>query len=322
MASVNIIKEKWDYLIILDACRYDYFKAMHTDYLEGELSKRTTAGTCTGQWRDLNFPDYYDDIVYISANPHFTRNIPVEGYTAGEHFHKVYEIWRNGWKGGLVLPELVTDASPEIIAKHPGKRFIIHYLQPHTPYIILGEDAKGYEQSHGEPGRKIIGEEDYKNAPKYKKEIFNRLLKLFKGNKILGNHPQWFLRKWLRLPPRNPVEVVIRQYNKKVLRNAYRANLKFALVQVARLVKQLSGRIVISSDHGEFLGENRCYAHPPSSDSPILREVPWLVIEKEQADIEPEIHTIGKITETRKFANKLSDEEEVREKLRDLGYLQ
>lgn len=322
MDRVNIVKETWDYLIILDACRYDYFELMYADYLEGDLSKRTTAGTCTGQWQDLNFPGYYDDIVYISANPHFCQNIAVGGYTAGEHFHKVYEVWRDGWKGGLVLPEFVTDASPGIIATHPGKRFIIHYLQPHTPYIILGEDAKGYEQSHGEPGRKIIGEEDYKNAPKYKKEILKRLLKLFKGNNILGNHPQWLLRKWLRLPPRNPIEVVIHKYNTKVLRNAYKANLRFALVQIARLVKQLSGRIVVSSDHGEFLGENRCYAHPPSSDSPILREVPWLVIEKKQAEIDPEIQMIEKTSETRESVDKQTDEDEVREKLRDLGYLE
>ncbi len=83
---VNIVKESWDFLVILDACRYDYFEWLYADYIQGDLSKRISAGTSTGQWRDSNFPDYYDDIVYITANPHFCQDIAVAGYTAGEHF--------------------------------------------------------------------------------------------------------------------------------------------------------------------------------------------------------------------------------------------
>lgn len=319
MDKVNIINEKWDYLIILDACRYDYFESMYADYIEGKLSKRISAGTNTGQWRDENFPGCYDDVVYISANPHFCQNIAVGGYTAGEHFHKVYEVWRDGWKGGLVLPELVTKTAADIVGKHPGKRFIIHYLQPHTPYIILGEDARGYEQSHGQAGRCIIGEEDYKNAPKYKRKILNMLLKVFKGNNLLGNHPEWHLRKWLKLPPRSPMEFVLREYNQKVLKSAYKANLRFALVQVAELLKYLSGRIIVSSDHGDLLGEGKCYAHPSNSDNPILFEVPWLVIDKAEAEIEN--MSIESPTDSVDVTSKEADEKQVRDKLRDLGYL-
>ena len=319
MRQLNIIDEEWDYLIILDACRFDYFESMYANYIKGDLSKQISAGTCTSQWRDLNFPDFYDDIVYISANPHFCQNISVGGYTAGEHFHKIHEVWRDNWKGGLVLPETVTKAAVEIVGNYHEKRFIIHYLQPHTPYIIMGDDAKGYEQSHGKAGRRIIGEDDYNNAPKYKKEIFKRLLKIFKGNNILGSHPEWYLRKWLKLPPRSPMEIVIREYSTKVLRNAYKANLRFVLEQVAELIKHLSGRIVITSDHGELLGENGCYAHPQNSDNPILREVPWLVIDKKKA--ETENFTKETSVDSGEHDEKQADENEVQAKLRDLGYI-
>jgi hypothetical protein len=324
MNQVLVAKERWDYLIVLDACRYDFFESMYRDYIQGILQKRISTGSSTGQWRDLNFPDYYDDIVYVTANPHFCQDVEVEGYTAGEHFHKVYEVWRDGWKGGLVLPELVTKAAVDIVGKHPGKRFIIHYLQPHTPYIILGDDAKGYEESHGPAGRRLIGEEDYTNAPKYKKEILKRLVKLFKGNNILGNYPEWHLRKWLKLPPRSPMEIVIREYSTKVLRNAYKANLRFALEQVAELIKHLAGRIVITSDHGELLGENRCYAHPPNSDNPILRDVPWLVINKDKADISQTMTGAEavKTTDESSLTNAdQADDQQVKDKLRELGYI-
>ena len=40
MDRVEIVKEKWDYLIILDACRYDYFQDVYKKYLQGELFKK------------------------------------------------------------------------------------------------------------------------------------------------------------------------------------------------------------------------------------------------------------------------------------------
>jgi len=36
---INIMDEKWNYLIILDACRYDYFLNNYKKYLNGKLKK-------------------------------------------------------------------------------------------------------------------------------------------------------------------------------------------------------------------------------------------------------------------------------------------
>ena len=40
MKTQEVTKEDWDYLIILDACRYDDFEELHSKYLEGELEKK------------------------------------------------------------------------------------------------------------------------------------------------------------------------------------------------------------------------------------------------------------------------------------------
>ena len=117
MDRTNVMQEKWDYLIVLDACRYDYFDRLYRDYFDGDLTKKISIGSCTNQWRDKSFPDCYDDIVYISANPQISANLPVYGYLAGEHFHKVHEVWKTGWdsNSGTVLPETLTNAAIEII---------------------------------------------------------------------------------------------------------------------------------------------------------------------------------------------------------------
>lgn len=327
MARTNVIKEQWDYLIILDACRYDYFEQIYRKYIQGELAKKITAGTSTNEWRDNSFPDYYDDVVYISANPQFTRTSRVYGFVAGEHFHKVYEVWKDGWDKdkGTVLPETLTNAAIDIIRNTRGKRFIIHYLQPHTPYLTLPIESGWHINLNANTRAGLICLTGYEAVPTSKKKLFKNLLKLFRGNNILGNHPDWFLRKLLRMPPKNPMEAAWQKYGRKRLRKAYKANLELVLEQVAVLLERLSGKIVITSDHGELLGENNCYAHPSGSSNPILLEVPWLVVERrsekvEQTSRKAKSSDVKKTGQAPSDADKQSQQKELADKLRALGY--
>ena len=58
MKKSRIIDEDWDFLIILDACRYDYFKKNYKKYFKiGKLEKRKTLATWTLEWAERNFID-------------------------------------------------------------------------------------------------------------------------------------------------------------------------------------------------------------------------------------------------------------------------
>lgn len=100
---------------------------------------------------------------------------------------------------------------------------------------------------------------------------------------------------------------------------AYEGNLEFVLPYVKQLVKKLDGKTVITSDHGNLLGERlspipvRGYGHPWYIRHGVLVDVPWLIIEDEgRRRINPE-NPIGK------FGNAESDET-VNERLQSLGY--
>jgi hypothetical protein len=321
--KVNIVQEKWDYLIILDACRYDYFEHLYKDYFDGNLAKRISMGSSTGEWRDKSFPDNYEDIIYISANPQFCIDSEVYGFTAGGHFHKVYEIWKTGWdkEKGTVLPETLTKMASDIIKKTVGKRFIIHYLQPHAPYLELQEGSKGYNDVNSVTDSQK-GIEGYELTSAFKQNIFKKLLKLFENTKLLGNHPDWVLRKMLRMPCKAPMEWAWRNAGKEGLRKAYRRNLELVLEQVAELIKGLSGRIVITSDHGELLGENKSFGHPHGSIDPIQIEVPWLVIEKHDRTGRTQDAAVDEKTaeEPPVSSDAKDDQQELADKLRALGY--
>lgn len=63
------------------------------------------------------------------------------------------------------------------------------------------------------------------------------------------------------------------------LESLYISNLKRVLSTVQTLV-QFSDveNIVLTSDHGEALGEYGVYAHPDWIDHPKVRKIPWLKV--------------------------------------------
>lgn len=68
------------------------------------------------------------------------------------------------------------------------------------------------------------------------------------------------------------------------VRRAYRENVDLALGAVEDLLAELPGRTVVSSDHGNLIGERlrpiptRGYGHPRGMYVPELLEVPWHVV--------------------------------------------
>lgn len=60
---------------------------------------------------------------------------------------------------------------------------------------------------------------------------------------------------------------------------AYRDNLEWVVDDVARVLENCDGRVAMTSDHGNALGEFGVWSHPPGTPVPALRRVPWVVRE-------------------------------------------
>lgn len=61
---------------------------------------------------------------------------------------------------------------------------------------------------------------------------------------------------------------------------AYLENLEFVMNQVEGIENSLDGRILITSDHGNLVGENGLYGHPSGSKAKVLREVPLEILDE------------------------------------------
>lgn len=291
----DIWKDDWDVLIVLDACRYDYFEKKYKDYFKkSELKKVKSFSECafrtlTIDWLCKNFTKFYEDIIFISSNPIVNSRVEWKEKKKGEdkeglsfsgrkHFFKVIDVWDFGWdnKFGTVFPEKVCEALLREKKKNPGKRFILDFMQPHFPYI--GEEYRKY----------FLKKED---AQKQKEGIFNRgkkkkMLKTkvrsFFAEFIkdrLGDKALWKIMKWLKIRPKSSWTMIGIAEGIEGIKRAYEENLDFVMKDVSELTKKLKGKIVITADHGEYLGESGKFGHgkkPPHSQEVI--EVPWLVI--------------------------------------------
>jgi hypothetical protein len=325
----EVMKDGWDCLIVLDACRYDYFAELWHEFLpDGELTKTRSAGSSTVEWRDRSFPSRYDDVAYVSANPYINSVRAVEGFLGTEHFRHVDDVWADGWDAarGTVLPQSVTDAALRLVRHGPPKRLIVHYLQPHAPYPPTGSGVRGFPAPDVRSGRALEGLSLEPAPPRMRGAVLRLLAGAARRLGVMGNRPDWRLRPWLGLGPASPMDAVRRAHGNAGLREAYRRNLGFVLSHVRPLVDSLTGRIVITADHGELLGEGGCYSHWSGSDHPLLREVPRLAIERGSdapAASSPEEggETASQAVCGASESRSGGEAEKIRERLKALGYV-
>lgn len=265
--GVKVMDKDWDNLIILDACRFDLFKQVNT--LRGELQSVISSDSSTSGFLQYNFGNgTFPDTVYVTANPQVQR------HEVGSRFHDCIRLWQDGWDENLqtVTPEVVTDRALEIQNQYPNKRLIVHYIQPHYPFI--GE--RGQDIEHGSITGDGVIEDERKVAS-----------------------------VWDRLEEGD--------VSKEIVWEAYKENLELALPEVERLLEKLAGRTIVTSDHGNSLGELGVYGHPGGLYMESLVKVPWLIIEDS---------TRKQITNGEINNQQSTSAGNVNERLRDLGYVE
>jgi len=248
--SKFVLNEPWKNLIVLDACRYDLFKNYNT--ISGNLKKINSAGSHTEEWFKNNFVGKKcRDIIYISANPQISNYFINKRYGYNP-FLKVVDVWKDKWSDelGTVCPERVNEVTLENLKIHPEKKYIIHYMQPHFPFI--GEFK--IENDIMTLGRKKILRNQNKSERVIKTPWYLASNKLIDINKVIKAHI---------------------------------SNLKLVLNTIEKLLPNLIGKTIITSDHGNLFGEIAhpllpfkmyMYGHPSHFHVKKLVEVPWLEV--------------------------------------------
>ncbi|PSP90498.1 hypothetical protein BRC90_00835 [Halobacteriales archaeon QS_4_69_34] len=260
--ALDVMAEAWDTLVILDACRYDALAA--ADALDAAVASQASPATTTLDWVRATFgSESYLDTVYTTANGHYERYAD----SLDAELHAVEGVWQDGQEEvngqSVVTPGTVTRRALDMHDRYPRKRHIVHYVQPHAPFL----------GSLGERFPDVVRESEWSTDESVTPQL---------------------------------------------VRRAYQQNLDLALNSVCELLSGIEGRVVISADHGELLGERvpplglRQYGHPTGLYHPKLVTVPWAVVADGQRE------TVAETPDSDHRSD--ASDEAVCEHLRALGY--
>jgi hypothetical protein len=172
--------------------------------------------------------------VYLTANPH-ARDLPSGTFHA--HINTLDDAWDD--ESGTVLPEDMTERAIEIHDQYPSKKVIVHYMQPHFPF--LGPAAQDIPQERLKDEDRDIPNPWYGLA--WHQE--------FSRDQVIQAYHDTFDRVWKSLYP------LLNSINGKVVVSADHGN----------LIGERTRPIPI-----------RTFGHPPNVYHPNLITVPWLEI--------------------------------------------
>lgn len=136
--GTDVFDEDWDNLIILDGCRYDALAEQLDDYdIDGDLQSRTSRGSATAEFIRGNFDGRtLDDVVYVTASTMlYQENVFRD--TVDVELHDVVDVWTEAIEYGDdgIAPGDIEAAAREAAEAYPNKRLVVHFLQPHAPYL-------------------------------------------------------------------------------------------------------------------------------------------------------------------------------------------
>jgi arylsulfatase A-like enzyme len=103
--------------------------------LNWEVEGIESVDTMTRFWMEKTFTDEYatemSETVFLCANPHSDE------FLDPGKFFRLDEIWKYVWdeETGTCPAEDVTDKAIILGGDYPKKRLLVHYIQPHNPFI-------------------------------------------------------------------------------------------------------------------------------------------------------------------------------------------
>ncbi|WP_176451466.1 hypothetical protein [Halorubrum sp. Eb13] len=167
--GTNVFSCDWDVLILLDTCRVDALREVAPEYdFISNINQKRSVGGRSPEWIAKTFVEEYESTIqntaYLSANV-FSKQIlqerhhesvpptevnlaysllgrlPTVDVSSLGHFEYLYEYEPVGEEGpfghkdGGTPPRYVTDRAIAVGRDHDFDRLILHYLQPHPPYV-------------------------------------------------------------------------------------------------------------------------------------------------------------------------------------------
>ena len=135
-----VYDREWDILVVLDACRPDALETVAggeegVGFIE-EVDRIRSVGSCSSEWLENTFdPVARKDVVAETAM--VTGNTWTDRYLDAGAFDRLDAVWKYAWDDdlGTVPAEAITDRAIATARDGDHDRLVVHYMQPHHPFV-------------------------------------------------------------------------------------------------------------------------------------------------------------------------------------------
>jgi hypothetical protein len=131
-----IYEHDWDVLLVLDACRADLMAEVADEYEFVDTGTTYSVASSSGEWIQKNFVDGgYDDAAartaYVTGNPYSGRLLEEDDLALLD------EVWRYAFDRELrtIPAPAITDRAVAVHREYDPEYMVVHYMQPHHPFV-------------------------------------------------------------------------------------------------------------------------------------------------------------------------------------------
>lgn len=131
-----IYEHDWDVFVVLDACRADLMAEVEDEYDFVDAETTYSVASSSGEWIRKNFVEGgYDDAVartaYVTGNPYSERHLDEADFALLD------EVWRDAFDREIrtVPAEAITDRAIAAHRELSPEYTVVHYMQPHHPFV-------------------------------------------------------------------------------------------------------------------------------------------------------------------------------------------
>ncbi|AFO57944.1 MULTISPECIES: hypothetical protein [unclassified Natrinema] len=303
--ATPIWEREWDVCCVLDGCRLDLMReaaaAGHETLPSHDaVGSLWSVGSQSAEWMDRTFaPEHREEMArtaYVTGNPFSSQSCEHILVTSddvlpltADDFGVFHEAWRDGWVDddiSTIPPEPLTDAAIAIW-RHRRQldidRIVVHYMQPHAPFRSQpGWFFGSADIEHW--GQFTDGDDDDDVDLEALDPAEREALEALADAEDDADETDSMNDPWLRLRDGD--------LSYEAVWAAYRDNLEWVLDDLTRLLANCDGRVAMTSDHGNAIGEFGVWSHPPGTPVPALRRVPWAVREgRDRGTCDPALPT-------------------------------
>jgi len=195
---------------------------------------------------------------------------------------KLTKVWSEGSSTGFWFRETFTSPLPDVTLVSPHPFFSSLDPRKLLPKRIFGKVV------YVEEGTEIIDGGLRMGLAPAEYTTKKALLEMKRTNKLIVHYTQPHfpaLGKPQLISSGKRLYDAVKKGNLELefVKEAYRGNLVYVLREAEKLASAFPSNVIITSDHGELFGEGG-FGHPPDSDNPILRTVPWLEVRENGID--------------------------------------